>query len=181
MLEDQDNKAGEIQITSAQPLIISKQNAKSYFSSIKEYIKETGKGMFEFLEVLKFFDKVNETIKGNSQASNPEEREGDKEFKQMVMDEVSKYGKDGYTTTRGAKFSIMENAGTKYHYENCGDPVLVELNEKNVEILEKIKIRQEFLKTVPISGMEIRHEDELINVYPPYKTSTQTYQIRLPK
>lgn len=172
-----------IQLIPENVLILSKINAKTYLQTIKDKVKESGDTnlLFKFVEVIKFFDKINEIIKGNSQAPNPEDREGDKEFKKMVMDEVSKYGKEGYQTPRGAKFGIMENAGTVYHYENCKD-LLLDDYKTQLEILTlKIKERQEFLKTVPVTGMEIRFEDELITVYPPYKTSTTTYKVTLPK
>lgn len=170
-------------------LILSKVNAKTYLQTIKDRVKESGniELLFKFVEVIKFFDKINEIIKGNSQAPNPEDREGDKEFKKMVMDEVFKYGKEGYKTARGAKFGIMENAGTVYHYENCNDPILASLVERSKELLEYIKDRQEFLKTVPKEGMKIVDESgaipsgELIEVFPPYKTSTTTYKVTLPK
>jgi len=162
-------------------LVLSKDNAKTYFKIIKQRIKDTGSGMFEFLETLKFFDKINELIKGNSQATNPEERDGDKEFKKMVLDEVSKYGKEGYVTPRGAKFQTME-AGHRYYFDKCNDPILDAYMEQLSVLEAKIKERQEFLKKVPQAGMELHlGEGELITVYPPYKTSVTTYKITLPK
>lgn len=170
----------EVLISSAQPMIISKENARSFYQHIRAMIFEGTYDPFKFLEVIKLFDKVNEFIKGNSQSPNPEEREGDKEFKNYILDLIKKEnGK--YISPRGAKFEIMDNAGTKYHYENCNDPVLVDYINRLIVLEAQIKNRQEFLKTVPVSGMEIREEDELIKVYPPYKTSTTAYKITLPK
>lgn len=173
-----------VQVIKLEPefrLILSKFNAKTYLETIKNHVKNTGFGLLEFVETLKFFEKVKEIISGNSQSKNPEEQEGDKEFKQMVIDAITPYGKNGYTTTRGAKFALME-AGHKYHYENCNDPVLANLIEEVNALTEQLKARQEFLKTVPGEGMEIHiGEGELITIYPPYKTSTSTYKVTLPR
>lgn len=171
----------EILISSAQPMIISKENARAFYEHIKVMIYEGTYDPFKFLEVIKLFDKVNELIKGNSQASNPEEREGDKEFKNFVIDLI-KRNNGKYVSPRGAKFEIMENAGTKYHYENCNDPILTELALKMQTIEMEVKARQDFLKTVPPSGLEIHvGEGELVTVYPPYKTSSVAYKTTLPK
>lgn len=173
-----------VPLDSETKLVLSKINAKTYLATIKEKIKESGNIdiLFSFVEVIKFFDKINELIKGNSQATNPEDREGDKEFKSMVMDAITPYGKEGYKTPRGAKFNIMENAGTVYHYENCNDPYLIKFKEALEMLNSQIKERQEFLKTVPSAGLEIYvGEGELITVYPPYKTSTTTYKVTLPR
>lgn len=171
----------EILISSAQPMIISKENARAFYEHIKVMIYEETYDPFKFLEVIKLFDKVNELIKGNSQASNPEEREGDKEFKNFIIDLI-KQNNGKYVSPRGAKFEIMENAGTKYHYENCNDPILTELVLRMQTIEIELKARQDFLKTVPLSGLEIHvGEGELVTVYPPYKTSSVAYKITLPK
>lgn len=173
-----------VELSPEQPLVLSKVNAKTYLRIIKDRVKESGNTdvLFRFVEVIKFFDKINELIKGNSQATTPEERDGDKEFKKMVLDEVSKYGKEGYTSPRGAKFGLMENAGTVYHYEKCNDPILEGYAEQFSILTLKINDRKEFLKKVPSAGMEIHiGEGELITVFPPYKTSTTTYKVTLPK
>lgn len=170
----------EILISSAQPMIISKENARAFYEHLKVMIYEGTYDPFKFLEVIKLFDKVNELIKGNSQASNQEEREGDKEFKDFIIDLIRK-NNNKYVSPRGAKFEIMENAGTKYHYENCADPILQTKLAQLEALQADIKVRQEFLKTIPESGMDIRIEDELITVYPPYKTSSVAYKITLPK
>jgi hypothetical protein len=45
-----------------------------------------------------------------------------------------------------------------------------------------VKARKEFLKTVPLSGLEILTKDgELVTVYPPAKSSKSSFKVSLPK
>lgn len=99
-----------------------------------------------------------------------------KEYKNLVLDESGKYGKS--FEFQNAKFDVRE-MGVKYDYSNCNDPLLAELDAK-IEVLNKeIKSRQEFLKTIPQSGMEVVTGDELVMLYPPSKTSTTTVSVTL--
>lgn len=180
---EQQGKPIEVEISTERDLIIpSKTNARAFHESMRQRIMENGYGMLEYIEMLKFFEKVKEVIYGDSsQYASPEAKAGDKIFKDMILEEVQKGGKAGITSKRGTKFSVMENAGTVYHYENCGDPILSNLQLQLEEIKFKVKERQDFIKTVPANGLEIRHGDELITIYPPYKTSTTTFKVTLPK
>lgn len=170
-----------VQVTSAIELQISKQDAKSFHSQIRERILATGKGLFEYVETLKFFEKVLKVLTGDSGATKQEDKDGDKLLKDYIRTEIGKYGKS-FTTSRGVKFELFE-AGTKYHYENCNDPILSELLEQSAELLEKIENRKEFLKNVPTEGIIVVDENtgESPKVYPPYKTSTSSYKVTLPR
>lgn len=174
-------RAAELEIRPDDILIISKQNAKTFHNQVKERIKETGEGLFEYLETIKFFEKLKEVISGNSQSKNPDEQEGDKEIKEMVRAEVVKFnGK--FTTPRGVKFENAET-GTKYDFTKCGDTELL-LLETQMKIAEtKLKERREFLKNVPDSGIDVVDvfTGEVVKVYPPSKTSNSSYKITLPK
>jgi uncharacterized alpha-E superfamily protein len=99
-----------------------------------------------------------------------------KEYKSLVLDESEKYGKS--FEFQNAKFDIRE-MGVKYDFSNCNDPLLAEMEAK-IEVLNKeIKSRQEFLKGVPKSGIEVVAGDELVMVYPPSKSSTTTVSVTL--
>ena len=97
-------------------------------------------------------------------------------YRDLIVNEASKYGKT--FEHHNAKFEIKE-AGVKYNYENCGDPILQSLEQKFEAIENELKERQKFLKAIPESGMEILVDDELIKVYPPSKTSTTSVTINL--
>ena len=56
-----------------------------------------------------------------------------------------------------------------------------ESNNFVIELKEKIKAKQDFLKTVPISGLSILVEStgEMVTVYPPSKSSTTAVSVSL--
>lgn len=85
-------------------------------------------------------------------------------------------------TNSGTKIEACE-VGTKYHYENCNDPVLADLYQQR-EILEaKIKDRETFAKFIPKEGADFINLEtgEAYKIYPPYKTSTTSYKVTLSK
>ena len=97
------------------------------------------------------------------------------EYKDLTLEEASKHGKS--FELHNAKFEIKE-AGVKYDYSNCGDPVYKALAEKLAELEKEIKDRQAFLKAVK-PGTEILIEDEVVILYPPVKTSTTSITVNL--
>lgn len=135
-------------------------------------IKDTGYGLFEYLEVVKFFEKVKDFINGNSQSKI----EPDKEIIEMVREEVQKHnGK--YTTPRGVKFENAET-GTSYDFSKCNDQELIDMEAQANDIKEKISARKEFLKTVPGKGLEVHSgEGTLSTIYPPSKTSKSSFKV----
>lgn len=103
----------------------------------------------------------------------------DERFSEYVREELIK-NNGKITTASGAKIEVMEG-GTRYHFENCNHPLLT-ICELEIQRLTEEKNRLcELLKTVPTKGMDIRVNDELVTVYPPYKTSTSTYKVTLAK
>lgn len=170
------NKPQEIILAPGSIVTLSKTNAAAFHQQMKEMIMETGYGLMEYVEFLKFTEKLKEQISGNSQAGIPE----DKEFTGMVRDEVAKYGKSA-TTPRGVKIELAET-GTSYNFSKCNDPELAKLEAEAVQAAEKVKQRKDFLKAVPAQGLEVLAEGgELIMVYPPSKSSKSSYKVTLPK
>ena len=50
------------------------------------------------------------------------------------------------------------------------------------EILETaIKERQDFFKTIPLSGIEVLYDDEIVKLYPPSKSSTSSIKTTISK
>lgn len=163
-------------------LIPSKENAKSFYKAIRDRIFETGEGLWEFLEFLKFIEKVQEQIKGTYDPITGYGSPPDEEFREYVRSEIEKYEKSKFISPRGVKFELME-AGTRYDYTKCGDPIYNELI-KRLEVLKaEVKEREGFLKGVPDSGITVLDNEtgEVVTVYSPTKTSTSTYKITLPK
>lgn len=103
---------------------------------------------------------------------------GDEKFKSVLLDACDKHGKT--FTFQNAKFERKE-VGVKYDYSACNDPILASLEQKAIELSEKVKARQTLLKTAPLSGLVLVDEEsgETFKVYPPSKTSTTSVAVTL--
>lgn len=159
--------------------VLSKTNAANFHAAVKERIFETGNGLFEYMETVKFFSEVNKVINGDSQSKTAP----DKEFVDYIREQIKvNSDKDNFTTGRGVKFTIAE-VGTTYDFTNCNDPVLVQLESSAKEITEMLKQRKEFLKAVKPEGEIITNSDtgETVTVYPPAKSSKSSFKTSLPK
>jgi hypothetical protein len=99
-------------------------------------------------------------------------------YQKLLLEAAEKYGKK--FGLFNAEFSIKE-VGTKYDFSNCEDLELIELTKQMEEISTKLKAKQDFLKTVPVSGMVITNEEtgETYKVYPPAKSSTTSVAVTL--
>lgn len=97
-------------------------------------------------------------------------------YKAHLLAAAEKYGQK--FDLHNASFKISE-VGTKYDFSNTGDTELAELYLIVEETKLKIKAKEDFLKTVPLSGLDIRIGDELVTVYPPAKTSTTSVSVTL--
>lgn len=160
--------------------VLSKANAKSFHEMAKERIYEQG-GAFEYMETIKFFAKLNDIICGDSSSKI----EPDKEFIDYLREEIKKQGNGGdkaeFKTERGVKFTLSE-VGTSYDFSQCNDQELCDLEVAANNATNEVKKRKDFLKTIPISGLEILTKDgELVTIYPPSKSSKSSFKISLPK
>lgn len=123
--------------------------------------------------------EVAEAISGMEQFLK--EVKGDERFVSYLREEVAKFGKVA-TRPSGTKIELAET-GTKYDYSKTDDFILPDLQKQADELAEKIKARQDFLKAIPVEGMELLNESsgEMVRVYPPSKTSTSSYKVTLAK
>lgn len=116
------------------------------------------------------FSKVEMLIK---------EIKSNKDYIDNLRDEVSKFGKQVITPS-GTKIELAE-VGVKYDYSNCGDETYKKMLFQ-FEILETaIKERQDFFKTIPLSGIEVLYDDEIVKLYPPSKSSTSSIKTTISK
>lgn len=99
-----------------------------------------------------------------------------KEILDDIIVEVDKHGKSA--TYLNVEFSKME-AGVKYDWMLCGDPVLNRLLDEQEALLAKVKERQDFLKKCPADGLSINDPEtgEVVTIYPPNKSSTTTVKV----
>ena len=155
--------------------ILSKGNAKAFHEEVKARILESGDGLFEYIETIKFFSALDKQIMGDSAAKI----DSDKELIDLIREEITIHnGK--IITERGVIFQNAET-GTSYDYSNCDDPILLQLEAEHLAAANSLKERKEFLKKVPTFGVEIRFNDELVTIYPPSKSSKSSFKVQLPK
>jgi hypothetical protein len=133
--------------------------------SINEIIENKNVG--EVIDVIAKMEYLIKEIRSN------------KEFVEFVRGYISLNGKE-YKLPTGTKIELAE-VGTKYDYSNCNDSLLNELEEHKNMLDEKIKERQQFLKALPIEGIEVLQGDLLEKIYPPNKSSTSSFKVTLPK
>jgi hypothetical protein len=98
------------------------------------------------------------------------------EYKEYCLTEAAKYGRS--FEYHNSKFEVKE-MGIKYDYTKCNDPVLWDIEVRMIELENKLKERQKFLKSVPLSGVQILSNDELVTIYPPTKISTTSVSVTL--
>lgn len=104
-------------------------------------------------------------------------------LKESVRADINIQGeKNKYLSPGGARIEAIE-AGTKYNFDNTGDFILPSLRENLDKAKAAVKEREDFLKTLPVSGMELLNKEtgEMVMVYPPSKESTSSYKVTLAK
>ncbi len=159
--------------------VLSKTNAATFHKMVKQRIFDTGNGLFEYIETVKFMAALDKQINGDSAAKI----EPDIELLGYIRERIHTEGeKDKLTTSRGVKFECAET-GSSYDFSKCGDPVLADLEQKAKEAADALKARKEFLKTVPTSGLTVTDTEtgETSTIFPPTKTSKSSYKVTLPK
>jgi ATP-dependent protease HslVU (ClpYQ) peptidase subunit len=67
---------------------------------------------------------------------------------------------------------LIESKSPKYYYDNCNDPKLNELLEKQAATLKEIKDRQTFLKGIKGSEDIVTPDGEIVKLFPPLKKTT---------
>lgn len=89
------------------------------------------------------------------------------DIQDSVIREFEKYG-ERIVNYKGAVLQQQE-AGVKYDFSGCGDPIIEDLLKQQEELKEKINERVKFLKFIPESGIVDPETGAFI--YPPAKTS----------
>jgi hypothetical protein len=84
-------------------------------------------------------------------------------------------------TSSGTKLELAE-VGIKYDFSKCGDEMLNDLLAEQERIDELVKERQTFLKTIPVSGIDVvTISGELVTLYPPSRSSTSSIKTTIAK
>lgn len=98
--------------------------------------------------------------------------------KELAMEEHSKHGKRAEVF--GAEVQQIE-AGIKYDYTVCNDPILEELQKLHEESSRQLKNRELFLKALREPCTIITTDGEIVTINPPIKRSTTTLKVTLTK
>lgn len=97
------------------------------------------------------------------------------DIQDAVMKEFEKYG-ERIVEYKGALLQQQE-AGVKYDFSGCGDPVMDEYLRQLDDLKLKMKEREKFLKNIPVSGIVDPETGSFI--YPPSKSSKTTIKTTL--
>lgn len=97
------------------------------------------------------------------------------EIQEAVMNEFQKYGQR--TVEYNGAVLQQQEAGVKYDYSGCSDPVMDDLLRKEEEVKAKMKERAKFLQNIPASGIVDPETGAFI--YPPAKSSKTTIKTTL--
>ena len=119
-------------------------------------------------------------VKANGLKTALEEALKMQEVKELVAEEIAKYGKTA--EIHGAKLTVKET-GVKYDFSRCGDPEYNELTARLEELQRKVKERQDFLKHIPASGLTELNEEtgEVVFVTPPARSAGESIVITFAK
>jgi ATP-dependent protease HslVU (ClpYQ) peptidase subunit len=98
-------------------------------------------------------------------------------FEHFVKEKKDNLKEDAYIEIgKGNDFAfgvkLIKSKSAKYYYDNCNDPKLNELLERQAATLKEIKDRQTFLKGIKGSEDIVTSDGEIVKLFPPLKKIT---------
>lgn len=143
----------------------NKEEVKLFSRKLKDEILQADRDPLKILVQLKMIEKVIEDVLK------------DDEIDHHFCREFDLYGKEKVLEVNGAKLQQTE-VGTKYIYEDCGDPVWTDLKKQFEEIAEKKKDREKFLQNIPYDQGIVEPKSGVFITRPP-KTSKTKVKVTL--
>jgi len=143
----------------------NKEEVKKFSRMLKDEILAADRDPLKILVQLKMIEKVLENVLK------------DEEIDHHFCKEFDLYGKEKVIEINGAKLQQTE-VGTKYKYEDSGDPVWFDLEKKSKEIAEKKKDREKFLQNIPYDQGVVDPDSGVFITRPP-KTSKTRVKVTL--
>lgn len=175
-----DTEINQSDLTSINRLSLLLMSKDQCFSFCDDIVNKMENGEIDPLLIhtyIKSAEKIVNTLTDRNDKTNVRWKLATT-YHDMVLQTAQRYGKK--FAMFNAEFSIGE-VGSKYNYEMCEDPQLEWLMFEKERVDKAVKERQEFLKTVPLSGLEIidKETGEAYHIYPPSKISTTAVKTSL--
>lgn len=137
----------------------TKASVKSFVERIKSEVLSGEKDPLEFSVIFKSLEEIVKELRS------------DKDIKETILDEAAKYGNKTFEA-KGAKFTIRDSA----RYDYSSDEKWRELNAEVTKLKEKIKKREEMLKSLTD---EVADPETGEIIYPAVKYSTTSVSVTL--
>lgn len=170
----------DLQLTPAQTFSIFDTTKAQRISLSRQLVDDLEEGLADPLKVqthIKMLEDIINTLT-NTDPSKNKNADIAKRYRALVMDAAAKYGQK--FELHNAAFSVGE-VGVRYDFSMCGDPYLQRAEAEQSAATAKVKERQDLLKTVPVSGLDIVDlaSGEMVKVYPPSKSGTTALKTTL--
>lgn len=136
-------------------------------TSVAEAVKQAKEAIIQGT-----IDPIIAHINVQKMAKIIDEYSKDKQVRRITLDALELYGQK--TVTKGDATLEITETGTRYDYSTTGDARIAELYELKKALDADIKEREQYLKSLPSSGVQVIDPDtgEVATLYPPCKTST---------
>lgn len=170
----------QLKVNEVLPLF--KTTKEQRFVFVSDIIERLNNGEIEPLKVhlqIKSMEEIISLLTDKNEKTNRAGHELAKRYNQLLVYAAEKYDSKKFLF-EGGEFTIKE-VGTKYDFTMCNDSEIDSLLSQEKELKEKIKLRQDFLKTIPLNGLVITDQQtgETNTVYPPSKSSTTSLSVSL--
>jgi len=154
-----DTPSGVLQLMNA-----DKQSLNKFASSIIQDVKEGRENPLEIHLLIKKYEYVLNEIKENIRVN--------------LNTEVSKYGEKPFDY--GSAQMHYSPTATSYDFSTCADPEWEQMNLDLLELKERMKARESFLKTLgEPTTLIMKDSGEVVTIYPPIKKSTMGVKVIL--
>ncbi len=138
----------------------SKEQSQMFFRNIKNEILANDKDPLRILSQLKFIEKL---IKDILQ---------DEDLDYHFLKEFDLFSGEGIIKKYGCEFRSGE-VGSRYHYEESGDPKWNDLQKQKKELDDKIKEREKFLQNIPYDAGIVDSDTGVFITKPPKTSHTK--------
>lgn len=160
------------------PVVVSKNGAAQTAANFYQKIMD---GEVNAIDIVEAFKYVEDTYKALKSCTDENGKNG---FSSLVREEIQKNADDGkkYSSKNGTEFSLFE-AGTKYDFSACKDPIWDSLQSQLEDLKDVIKDREDYLKTIkkPTKVLLSEEDGEVVELLPCIKTSTSSFKAELLK